>query len=148
MKFITELKAQEEARVKKIQYLKDKILQREKQIQRLENRRNKVSHWTEALVRPIITEVARLTPEIKWDIDKDRFYPMGLRCAVSVFGRTKDDVCVGITFTPNRDGELPMYDYQYGKRDNTIGGLNGFNHKSKPIESIDELVNFVRSKTV
>ena len=44
--------------------------------------------WTEGLIRPVMAEIAHLTPEIEWEQDKE-YHPMGLRCAVPVFGRLK-----------------------------------------------------------
>ena len=61
--------------------------------------------WTEGLIRPVMAEIAHLTPEIEWEQDKE-YHPMGLRCAVPVFGRLKSSSqLLGITFT-ELGGEL------------------------------------------
>lgn len=77
------------------------------EIERLQEERKRLDelHWTEELLRPVMREIARLTPEIGWKLD-ETFHPRGIRCAVSVFGRLKDGgqpVC--ITFT-ELGGEL------------------------------------------
>lgn len=61
--------------------------------------------WTEGLIRPVMAEIAHLTPEIEREQDKE-YHPMGLRCAVPVFGRLKSSSqLLGITFT-ELGGEL------------------------------------------
>lgn len=77
------------------------------EIERLQEKRKRLDELrrTEELLRPVMREIARLTPEIGWKLD-ETFHPRGLRCAVSVSGRLKDGgqlVC--ITFT-ELGGEL------------------------------------------
>lgn len=77
------------------------------EIERLQEERKRLDelHWTEGLLRPVMREIARLTPEIEWERD-ETYHPRGIQCAVSVFGRLKDGgqpVC--ITFT-ELGGEL------------------------------------------
>ena len=77
------------------------------EIERLQEERKRLDElrWTEGLLRPVMWEIAHLTPEIEWEHNKE-YHPMGLRCAVSVFGRLKDGgPLVGITFT-ELGGEL------------------------------------------
>lgn len=45
-----------------------------------------------------MAEIVRLTPEIDWE-NNDEFYPIDLRGAITVFGRTKRGRPVCITFT-------------------------------------------------
>ena len=66
---------------------------------------DEIERLQEGLLRPVMREIARLTPEIEWEHNKEH-HPMGLRYAVSVFGRLKDGgQLVGITFT-ELGGEL------------------------------------------
>lgn len=71
------------------------------EIERLQEERKRLDElrWTEELLRPVMREVARLTPEIEWERD-ETYQPRGIRGAVPVFGRLKDGgQLVGITFT-------------------------------------------------
>lgn len=77
------------------------------EIERLQEERKRLNELrrTEGLLRPVMREIARLTPEIEWERD-ETYHPRGIQCAVSVFGRLKDGgqpVC--ITFT-ELGGEL------------------------------------------
>jgi len=77
------------------------------EIERLQEERKRLDElrWTEWLLRPVMREIARLTPEIEWERNK-AYQPMGIRGAVPVFGRMKDGgQPVGITFT-ELGGEL------------------------------------------
>ena len=70
------------------------------EIEHLKQERERLNnpHWTEGLLRPVMAEIARLTPEIDWE-NNDGFYPTDLRGAITVFGRTKRGRPVCITFT-------------------------------------------------
>lgn len=77
------------------------------EIERLQEERKRLDElrWTEGLLRPVMREIARLTPEIEWEWD-ETYQPRGIRSAVPVFGRLKDGgQPVGITFT-ELGGEL------------------------------------------
>lgn len=77
------------------------------EIERLQEERKRLDElrWTEGLLRPVMREITHLTPEIEWEHNKE-YHPMGLRCAVSVFGRLRGGgQLVGITFT-ELGGEL------------------------------------------
>lgn len=146
MNFISDLKSSYTAKRTFYETTKETI---EKKISRLEKKLKKLiyPHWTECLVRPIIQEVERRTPDIKWDYDRERLITFGLRCECPIFGHTPDGHTVGITFTPGKD----MACYDSGQRLNlydkgTIGNWNGMNNITKPIESIDELIAHVRRK--
>jgi hypothetical protein len=146
MEFINNLKSEYTTKRTVYDTTKEAI---EKKIARLEKKRGKLvyPHWTDHLVRPIIAEVERRTPDIKWDIDKERLTTFGLRCECPIFGKTTDGHTVGITFTPGND--IPRYDTGRSRNlydHDTIGAWNGMNNVSKPIESIDELVALVRQK--
>lgn len=128
-----------------------KIVWHQRRIDRYKKKINNLDfpHWTENLVRPIIAEVARLTPDIEWENDK-RLCTLGLRCECPIFGKTKDGHTVGITFTPPHSGaNLPYYDTGEHKQSflpGTIGEINGMNNVSKQVESIEELVAMIRRK--
>lgn len=71
------------------------------EIERLQEERKRLDElrWTEGLLRPVMREIARLTPEIDWKPD-ETFHPRGIRGAVPVFGRLKDGgQPVGVVFT-------------------------------------------------
>lgn len=77
------------------------------EIERLQKERKRLDELrrTEWLLRPVMREIARLTPEIEWKLD-ETYQPRGIRGAVPIFGRLKDGgQPVGITFT-ELGGEL------------------------------------------
>lgn len=130
---------------KKIGAAQNKIAWHEKRIERLQRKRAALKYpsWTEELLRPILEELVRLTPEIAWRIDS--LSTFGLRCDCPVFGKTKEQTTVGITFTQH-DGQL-YYDTGETKgnfQSGSIGAMNGFNHVTEPVESIDTLLNHVK----
>lgn len=144
-------KDKKQSHQKLIDESEQKIVWHQRRIDRHKKKINNLDFplWTENLVRPIIVEVAKLTPDIEWESDK-RLCTFGLRRECPIFGTTKDGHTVGITFTPPHNGaNLPYYDtgerkpsYQPG----TIGEINGMNNVSKQIESIEELVAMIRRK--
>lgn len=129
---------------RKIEWHQRRIARYEKRIRRMD-----FPHWTDNLVRPIMAEVERLTPDIKWE-EKDRLPTFGLRCECPVFGKTEEGHTVGICFTPGShiDGNV-RYDTGETKSrysSGTLGEINGMNNVCKEVESIDELVAFVRRR--
>ena len=46
-------------------------------------------HWTEWLLRPVLQEIVRQTPDIEWE-QKEEYHPLRLRSAVLVRGRIKN----------------------------------------------------------
>lgn len=116
----------------------------------------KYPHWTKKLLRPIMNEIKKRTPEIFWDDDcVMRGITFGLRCECPVFGYTdkqhKHFVC-SITFTDGvlENGEV-CYDIDERQDkfpDGTVGEMNGWNNVSKPVESIDELVIFIENQVI
>lgn len=134
----------------------DKIAMREKQLERLNKKSSRNwdahPHWTDEFIRPIIDELKRRMPEIK-DWDDDRFIPMGLRNAVSVFPKYKG-LTLMIVFTPGdfeigelkmENGELKIKPEAVYSKD-TIGDVNGMNNVSVPIESIDQIVKHLKGQ--
>ena len=117
----------------------------ETKIARLEKKLKKLTypHWTVLLVRPIIEEVARRTPDIVWEDDKP-LITFGIRGECPIFGKTSEGHIVGITFTPGK--EMPHFDTGEKHHLTEYNDWNGFNNISKPVESIDELVALVRGQ--
>jgi hypothetical protein len=130
-----------------LQKVKDKIEMRQRQIYRLERKKERAyenSSWTTQLVNPIMREVEKLTPQITWKIE-DRPFVSGLRCQCYVFGKTADSITVGICFTPGAGSNLNFdtKEKHMGYQKGSIGCMNGFDNKTKPLESIQELVDLV-----
>lgn len=137
--------------------LESKIAIRQKQLERLQARLKKIHwpRWTEQLLRPVLEEIKKQLPD--WHCDDERLNPLGLGCRVSVFfikkgltpdaDRWSEANSLYITFLP---GELDNAEllYETGEQLNrfgpdTIGAINGFNQVTKPLESIEEAVNFL-----
>lgn len=131
-----------------VRLFNDKIKEAEKKIERLKKRKDKIrSHWIDDLIRPVMEELVKITPDIQWKM-KDRLIPLGLRCDCSVFGITKDNITVGITFTPGA-GDTLNFDtgeYKIGFQNNTLGDLNGFNNITTKLTDIKQLVELIRRK--
>lgn len=115
-------------------------------------------YWTEKLLRPVLTEIKKQLPD--WVCDDKRLSPMGLGCRVSVFfykrglpphaDRWLQGNSIYIVFLP---GELDKGEllYETGERTTrfqagTIGEINGFNQITKPLESIEEAVLFLKKQ--
>ena len=101
--------------------------------------------WTEGLIRPVMAEIAHLTPEIEWEQDKE-YHPMGLRCAVPVFGRLKSSSqLLGITFT-ELGGEL-FFDTERSHArfaPGTLREINGMNTLSASVGNGEPLLRYIR----
>lgn len=134
-----------EEKNQELQKVKDKIDMRERQIYRLEKKKeraNDKAHWTRQ-VNEIMKLVEEKTPHITWD-DGDRFVT-GMRCQYYRFGKTKEDITVGICFTPGVDSNINFDTGEEisGFHKNSIGAMNGFHKKSKQLENIQELLDVV-----
>lgn len=121
------------------------------EIERFQEERKRLDelHWTEGLLRPVMREIARLTPEIDWKLD-ETFHPRRLRCAVSVFGRLKDGgqlVC--ITFT-ELGGELYFDAERTESRfvPGTLGAMNGMNTLSVSVGDGEPLLRYLRQQVL
>jgi hypothetical protein len=123
--------------------IKDKIVMRQRQIYRLENKLNRNrAWWGDILIRPIMVEVKAKFPQLSWD--DERLIPMGLRCAVSLFGHDVNGKTVAmIVFTPGKseDGEIYIdtKEINYIYPPNSIGGLNGFGNVTKLVTSLEDV---------
>ena len=132
----------------KIDAARRKIAWHEKRISRLLELYGKIQRprWTDEIVVPVMTEVARLTPGVTWEYP-ERLNIHGLRAACSVFGRTGNGETVGLTFSFNDD--TLQYDTGEVTRrfaPGTLGEINGMNNVSTPVESVDSLVTKVNGQ--
>lgn len=121
------------------------------EIERLQEERKRLNELrrTEGLLRPVMREIARLTPEIEWERD-ETYHPRGIRCAVSVFGRLKDGgqpVC--ITFT-ELGGELYFDAERTESRfvPETLGAMNGMNTLSVSVGDGEPLLRYLRQRAL
>ena len=106
-------------------------------------------HWTEGLLRPVMREIAHLTPEIDWERD-ETYQPRGIRCAVSVFGRLKDGgQLVGITFT-ELGGELYFDAERTESRfvPETLGATPCMNTLSVSVGDGEPLLRYLRQQAL
>lgn len=104
---------------------------------------------TEGLLRPVMREIARLTPEIEWERD-ETYHPRGIQCAVSVFGRLKDGgqpVC--ITFT-ELGGELYFDAERTESRfvPGTLGATPCMNTLSVSVGDGEPLLRYLRQRAL
>jgi len=128
----------------------------EKKIARLERKiaklKNNYPHWTDDLLLPILKLIAEKTPDLVWDFEEDKtLSTFGLRAECPVFASDdRGKLMASICFTPgDLDKGILRYDTgeeKDGYQQGTLGNLNGFNNKTKEVESIDELVEFVNKK--
>lgn len=122
------------------------------QIERLKKKqeKNTYPHWTDGFLRPVLDELARLTPEIEWE-DRKELPVFGLRCNCSVFGHHDHSGCtVGVTFTCDTETQTLFYDIGRKKgryAADSLGGLNGFDNITAPVTCMDDLVEFVRQQS-
>lgn len=135
---------------RKLDYYRTQNVTLEAKIERLKRKqeRNKYPHWTDLFVRPVIDELARLTPEIQWEL-KDKLTTFGLRSECPFFGKTASGRTVAITFTCDHSSGTLYYDtgrLNNRFKENTLGDLNGFNNETAPVESMQMLVDFVRRR--
>lgn len=130
-----------EARYERYYARKEKI---RKEIIILQEQESKLRypHWTHFILRPLLLELKRQTPEIIWE-KNNRLLCFGIRAECPVFGQTKDNKTVGVTFT-HEEGKLY---YDTGK---TVSGcpkdLNGLNCITAEVKSISQLVEFIRQQ--
>ena len=151
MKTLQTITARYEANEIEIESLKNKIILKERQIYRLQNRiekRQNDSHWTTNLIIPVMDLVRNRFPQLTWNTD--RLIPMGLRCSVSVFGyeEGKDTCSVALTFTP-RNADKSFIAFDNGKKgigypNGTLGSLNGFDNIETPLTDIELLFGYIQ----
>ncbi|NCI51388.1 hypothetical protein GWC95_15775 [Sediminibacterium roseum] len=128
----------------------EKILAKERQLQRLEDKRKALNkafpRWTESLLQRVIDQLKNAIPGYTYD--GDELIPMGLQCRVVVFfykdGQVKnadrfaEENSIYICFSPGdlHFGEL-LYWHSEPDRHDPV---------SKPVESIGELIDFLTSQ--
>jgi hypothetical protein len=130
-------------RENEIEVIYNRIEERQKQIQRLNNKKDKLqakSFWGDLLIRPIMELVKEKYPEIQWD--DDRLTPMGLCARISLFGEIKGKTII-LCFTPSDllngiiayDTEERTAEYPKG----SIGYYNDINKVSEEIVNIEQI---------
>lgn len=136
--------------------IKARIEQREKQIERLKKKLDKLPGWTDALLKPIAEELIKQFPDRYYDI----LGPFGLssetaihfyRIGVDEKHKFDGDNCISITFRPGNleNGELRLVDHKTNTgefREGTLGEMNGMNHPTIPLSpdtTIEELLKWV-----
>lgn len=159
MKNIEQIKTDYIAAQNKVAVVDHLIDKREAQIERLKKKRNKLSKsswWGDLLIRPVMEAVKERFPQLHWD--DAQLSPMGLRCAVSVFGSYSpydekmdfSQTVVGITFTHHNYEGVKLY-FDNGQTNslygtNTLGGINGFNNEITEITDLQYLFDYVESQ--
>lgn len=136
--------------------IRARIEQREKQIERLKKKLDKLPFWQDALIKPIAEELIKQFPDRCYDI----LGPFGLsnetaihfyRIGVDEKHKFEGDNCISITFRPGNleKGELRLVDHKKNTgefRKGTIGEMNGMNHPTIPLSpdtTIEELLKWV-----
>ncbi len=146
----------------RVKSLNTKIELKVKQLERLQ-KKNKAFNavyprWTELLLRPLLNQLRQDFPEYKWD--GENLSPMGLGCRVAVFfvkdmnlpeaDRYEENNSMYVCFQPGDLGKGELL-FETGEKTQsykpgTIGEINGFNNVTKPVESIEEIIAFMKSK--
>lgn len=129
----------------------ERIAQRRAQIERLEDKRDKIGDWHKNLLHPLAKV---LTPLLNCDT-YEIYGPFGLRAESSIYfkknGSTAKSCDYSLHITLHYDAPLHLrYDtykrntlYQRG----SLGELNGYNKIKAPLpESIEELVKIIKSR--
>ncbi len=132
-----------------INRIKDKMLQRQAQIERLQKKKYKLQEngwWGDLLIRPIMELVKQEFPQLKWDLEI--LVPMGMCNRVSVFGKCDGVVVAMIGFTP-MDTENGIVNYDVSDRNGDyMSDPNGFSIKSEPLTDIKDLFNHVEKQLI
>jgi hypothetical protein len=132
-----------------IKKVKDKILQRQAQIERLEKKKYKLqknSWWGDLLIRPIMELVKQEFPQLTWDLE--RLVPMGMCNRVLVFGKCDGLTVAMIGFTP-MDIENGILNYDVSERKGDyMSDPNGFSIKSEPLTNIKDLFNHIEKQLI
>ena len=102
--------------------------------------------WTEGLIRPVMAEIARLTPEIDWE-NNDEFYPTDLRGAITVFGRTKRERPVCITFTESgHDLQFDSGQIHNSFSLKVLKDIGGTNNIMESVGDGEPLLHYIRQR--
>ena len=151
-KYVTTYAAFEE----QYQKIQRRIEIREKQLERLKVKAQKISYherpgWIDSLVKPIAEAMLPFLP--------DRYFkilgPFGLGCqtAIHFYKNGSNDAvgngnCISITFEPGtlREGDLFVVDYLVNTGEfspNSIGAINGMNNPKIPVPDYADAQWFV-----
>lgn len=148
--------------VKEQQTLKDQISILQIQLEELRKLHDDLNknypHWTFLLLRPVITEIERSLPG--WHFDNSSLQPLGVCRRVPLFfckdlnlpheEKYSERNSVYIVFRPGNleAGEL-LYETgekRKGLRKNALLEYHALNLVTKPLESIEEAVNFLKKQ--
>lgn len=136
---------------KEIKVIEARIDQRRKQIERLENKRNRLREfWGEIFIRPIMEMVKEKFPTIVWD--DDRLTPMGLCNRISLFGHIEGrEGYIILCFTPSNFHETGLIAYDTEEREgsypeNSIGYWNEMDKVREDITDINQIYNHIEKQ--
>ena len=102
--------------------------------------------WTEGLLRPVLQEIARQTPDIEWE-QKEEYHPLGLRGAVLVRGRIKNGPLIYVTFTElGNDLRFDTDSVCSRFAPETFGALNGMNTLSASVKDGTPLLEYIHKQ--
>jgi len=133
-----------------------RIEEREKQIERLNKKLEKLPFWKDGLIKPIAEELIKRFPDRRYAI----LGPFGLTAETAIhFYRIgvdekqlfDGDNCISITFRPGdlEKGELKIVNHKENTgeyREGTLGEVNGMNNPTIPLSpdmTIEELSKLV-----
>lgn len=136
--------------------IRARIDEREKQIERLKKKHQKLPFWRDALINPIAEELVKHFPDRRYEI----LGPFGLSSETAIhFYRIgvdekqlfDGDNCISITFIPGdlEKGELRIVDHKTNTgrfSEGTLGEVNGMNNPDIPLSpdmTIEELLKWV-----
>lgn len=131
----------------KIDTIKYKIEQKERQIYRLENKKNKIEDsnwWGKTLVKDIVNLIKVKFPETtNWDDNNP--VALGLKCRIGIFGEYKGKT-IGITFVPTNlsEGQISFENGMKGLH--PVRDLNGFCYNDEVILTIEQVYDFIQKQ--
>ena len=93
-----------------------------------------------------MAEIVRLTPEIDWE-NNDEFYPIDLRGAITVFGRTKRGRPVCITFTESgHDLQFDSGQIHNSFSLKVLKDIGGTNNIMESVGDGEPLLHYIRQR--
>ena len=99
------------------------------------------------MLRPVLQEIARQTPDIEWGQKEEEYHPLGLRGAVLVRGRIKNGSPVFVTFTELGNDLWFDTDSVCSRfAPETLGALNGMNTLSASVKDGTPLLEYIRKQ--
>lgn len=95
-----------------------------------------------------MAEIVRLTPEIDWE-NNDEFYPIDLRGAITVFGRTKRGRPVCITFTESgHDLQFDSGQIHNSFSLKVLKDIGGTNNIMESVGDGEPLLRYIRQRII